>query len=103
MKSSGTSTERDRLKNHRESLAKGWEHELVMREHYYTLAFLGFRKRGFLLTDKRVSSVQSLNHAVRVFWGLAGFQEASTSGLHLPALIICETQALKLAGSIFTI
>lgn len=32
------------------------EQELVIREHYYTLVFLGFRKRG--LTDSTASSVQ---------------------------------------------
>ena len=32
------------------------EQELVIREHYYTLVFLGFRKCG--LTDSTASSVQ---------------------------------------------
>lgn len=84
------------------SHAKGWERELVIREHYYTLAFLGFRKRG--LTDRRDSQLCAVtSRAARVFWGWLGFHEASTSGPHLPALIIWETQALKLAVSIFTI
>ena len=94
-------TERQ-AENHRVSHAKGWERELVIIEHYYTLAFLGFRKRG--LTDRRESQLCAVtSRAARVFWGWLGFHEASTSGPHLPALIIWETQALKLAVSIFTI
>ena len=56
VKSLGT-TQRDRLKATGRVRRRVRERELVMREHHYTLAFLGFRKRG--LTDRRVSSAES--------------------------------------------
>ena len=50
-----------------------------MREHYYTLAFLGFRKRG--LTDRRESALRSHQPCSEGVRGLARVSR----GLHLRA------------------